>query len=93
MNIKCYFTDRCMYRGKSTMCLSCKNNKLRHKEEDLYEKANDNPIPEKCPRLTFSGPAEQTQGYECPVCGEYTNPYALGKENRCLGCGYKLNVG
>ena len=60
-------------------------------EEDLYEKANDNPIPDECPKLTYSGPAEQTLGYKCPVCGEYTNPYAL-TDKRCSGCGYLLNV-
>jgi len=74
------------------MCNSCANNRARNIEEDFYKKANDNPIPEECPRLTYSGPAEQTMGYKCPVCGDYTNPYHLGKEKRCSGCGYKLNV-
>lgn len=89
--ITCSFMKRCKYRGSSTMCLSCTNNHTRNMEEDLYEKANDNPIPEKCPKLTYSGPAEQTDGYECPVCGHHTNPYAIGNK-RCGGCGYLLNI-
>jgi hypothetical protein len=60
-------------------------------EEDLYVKAEDKPIPDECPKLTFSGPAEQTAGYKCPVCGSYTNPYAM-RDNRCGECGYLLNV-
>jgi hypothetical protein len=60
-------------------------------EEDLYKKAEDNPIPDKCPRLHYDGPAEQTAGYKCPVCGHFTNPYHL-RDNRCGGCGYLLNV-
>lgn len=59
---------------------------------DFFVKAKDNPIPDKCPKLTYSGPAEQTAGYECPVCGGFTNPYRLGKERLCECCGYELNV-
>lgn len=89
--ITCAYKDRCKYRGSSTMCKSCSKNRTRNMEEDLYEKANDKPIPERCPKLTFNGPAEQTDGYQCPVCGHHTNPYAM-RDNRCGGCGYKLNV-
>lgn len=92
MYVQCYYVARCKYRGKSSMCGTCKNNRARHREEDLYEEAEDKPIPEECPKLTYSGPAEHTAGYKCPVCGEYTNPYAM-RENRCGGCGYLLNVG
>lgn len=91
--IKCSHILRCMY-AKSYKCSSCKNNRLRNKEESFYEEAKDNPIPEKCPHLSYSGPAEQTRGYECPVCGEFTNPYFIDKDDpRCCGCGYKFNLG
>lgn len=91
MQIQCAHKERCKYKGTSTMCKSCKNNHLRNMEEDLYIRAEDNPIPDKCSKLTYSGPAEQTAGYKCPVCGSFTNPYAM-RDNRCGGCGYLLNV-
>ena len=53
--------------------------------------AKDNPIPEVNPKLTYSGPAEQTAGYKCPVCGEFTNPYQV-REGCCSHCGFKLNI-
>lgn len=89
--ITCSYKERCKYRGSSTICQSCSKNRTRNMEEDLYEKANDKPIPERCPKLTYDGPAEHTLGYECPVCGHYTNPYSM-RDCRCSGCGYKLNV-
>lgn len=76
-----------------TNCKKCVNNKLRNKEVNYFEEAHDNPIPYPNPRVSYSGPAEQTAGYKCPVCGDYTNPYHLNKENRCNGCGFKLNIG
>lgn len=91
MLIKCSYTKRCKYKGHSQACGTCKNNHARNMEEDLCEKANDKPIPDECPKLTYSGPAEQTLGYQCPVCGGYTNPYAK-TDNRCGSCGYLLNV-
>lgn len=91
MAIQCAYKERCKYRGTSTTCNSCKNNTLRNKEEDLYVEANDNPIPENCPKLSYDGPAEQTMGYKCPVCGGYTNPYSM-RDKRCGSCGYLLNV-
>ena len=87
----CSYTKRCKYKGQSTICGSCKHNHARNMEEDLYVKANDKPIPDECPKLTYNGPAEHTAGYQCPVCGGYTSPYAI-KNNRCGGCGYTLNV-
>lgn len=89
--IECQCLTVCS-RKMSEACKVCRHNTLRNKEIDYFENANDNPIPEKCPPLTYSGPAEQTAGYQCPVCGHYTNPYALGSERRCRGCGYKLNA-
>lgn len=77
----------------SSKCNGCKNNTMRNADVDFYEEANDNPIPDECPRLTYSGTAEQTVGYQCPVCRAFTNPYALDEDRRCKGCGYKLNVG
>lgn len=91
MNVECYYKDRCKHRGKSTACETCENNHLRNMEQDLYKKANDNPIPDECPRLHYDGPAEQTAGYKCPVCGYHTNPYSM-RDKRCNGCGYLLNV-
>lgn len=90
--IKCMYLDQCKHK-KTHKCATCKNNSLRNRELDCYEPANDKPIPEECPRLTYSGPAEHTAGYQCPVCGTFTNPYALDADKRCEGCGYKLNVG
>ena len=91
MLIKCSYINRCVQKGVSPLCASCKNNHARNQEEDFYVKATDNPIPKACPPLTYSGPAEQTLGYKCPVCGDFTSPYHLDKDNRCSGCGYKLN--
>jgi DNA-directed RNA polymerase subunit RPC12/RpoP len=90
MLLNCIYYNRCSKKG-SRLCGTCKNNTVRNKEEDFYEKAEDKPIPEKCPKLSYDGPAEQTSGYKCPVCESFTNPYAM-RDNRCSGCGYKLNV-
>lgn len=90
--IDCSYYAGCCRKGTNS-CLRCKNNRLRNKEVDYFEEAKDNQIPAACPRLTYEGPAEQTSGYLCPVCNCYTNPYSLGKDNRCNHCGYKLNVG
>lgn len=90
--VACYYWERCMHK-KTSKCAKCKNNHNRNKERSFFIEANDNPIPDECPHLTYSGSAEQTAGYKCPVCGEFTNPYHLDKDNRCSGCGYKLNVG
>ena len=92
MAVKCSYIVRCKYKGSSTACKTCVHNTERNKIEDYYEKANDNPIPDKCPKLTYSGPAEQTAGYKCPVCGEHTNPYMLREDHLCPYCGYELNV-
>ena len=89
--VKCNYLQECMHRCTSK-CHRCANNQFRNKEIDCFVEANDKPIPDKCPRVTFQGPAEQTAGYQCPVCGGYTNPYAM-RDNRCGSCGYKLNVG
>lgn len=83
--------NNCASAKDSTKCEICKNNRKRNYIEDHFVKAQDNPIPEKCPPLTYVGPAEQTAGYKCPVCGGYTNPYAM-RDSLCGGCGYKLNT-
>lgn len=88
--VDCAYFNECASKIP-TKCRRCKNNKIRNMERDYFVEAKDNPIPDECPRLTYSGPAEQTAGYKCPVCGHYTNPYAI-KDSRCGGCGYKLNV-
>ena len=90
---ECYYADNCMTRRVNpSKCISCDNNTKRNYEEDHYKKTQDNPIPEKCPRLTYSGPAEQTAGYRCPVCNGFTNPYEM-RNSLCRHCGYKLNTG
>ena len=92
--IECVYlkNDKCKTgKRENFKCRVCVNNTKRHYIEDYFEKANDNPIPDKCPVLTYSGPIEQTAGYKCPVCGKYTKPYQL-KDNVCASCGYLLNV-
>ena len=91
--VNCYHYKECS--GKSvTNCKKCKNNKLRNKEINYFEAAEDNSIPEPNPLVTFTGPAEHTAGYKCPVCGEHTNPYSIKMDDpRCGSCGFKLNVG
>ena len=91
--IKCSYIHECSTLDEHpAKCYKCKNNVYRNLKQDFFVEATDNPIPDKCPRLTYTGPAEQTAGYKCPVCGEYTNPYHV-KDNLCGGCGYKLNIG
>lgn len=87
--IQCRYLMECSSRS-IIKCKKCKNNMLRNKEVDYFEEANDNPIPDRCPPVTYSGPAEQTAGYKCPVCGGFTNPYSM-RDSRCGSCGYKLN--
>ena len=89
--IKCSYNKICSKAGSSD-CFICKNNQFRNRLIDCFEEAHDNPIPKQCPKLTYSGFAEETDGYECPVCGHHTNPYRLNEDNLCEGCGYKLNV-
>lgn len=88
--VQCSYYNECAGRS-STNCKKCKNNHMRNKEINYFEAAKDNPIPNPNPRVTYSGPAEQTAGYKCPVCGTHTNPYAM-RDNRCEGCGFKLNT-
>lgn len=89
--VTCYWYKECADKS-ATNCKKCKNNRIRNQELHYFEEANDNPIPDVNPRVTYSGPAEQTAGYKCPVCGGFTNPYAM-REQRCGECGFKLNVG
>jgi hypothetical protein len=90
IEVSCYYYKECC--GKSTAtCKKCVNNRLRNKEINYFEEAHDNPIPDPNPRVTYTGPAEQTAGYKCPVCGEFTSPYHI-KDSRCGSCGFKLNT-
>lgn len=87
--VDCTLYNECS--GKSiTNCKKCVNNKLRNREVNYFEEAHDNPIPYPNPPVSFDGPAEQTRGYKCPVCGQFTNPYAM-RDERCGSCGFKLN--
>lgn len=90
--IKCnYLNDCSTFKKDRYKCKKCKHNRLRNFEQDCFEEARDNPIPERCPKITYNGPAEQTAGYKCPVCGSFTSPYAI-EDSLCSGCGYKLNI-
>lgn len=89
--IECNYLNECTTGlTDKSKCKKCANNRKRNYIEDHFRPATDNPIPEKCPPLTFNGPAEQTAGYLCPVCNSYTNPYAM-RDSLCGCCGYKLN--
>lgn len=89
----CEYEKKCRTRNQNpNKCKTCKNNRMRNYEPDYYEAANDNEPPEKCPTLHYSGPFEQTSGYKCPVCEEYTHP-AQVISKRCKHCGYILNIG
>lgn len=90
IHVKCQYIQECGDRD-TTNCRVCVNNHLRNMEINYFERAYDNPRPEVNPKVTFSGPAEQTAGYQCPVCGGFTSPYVI-KENRCDHCGFKLNI-
>lgn len=90
--ITCAYFKDCVNSGVTAKCSKCSNNRTRNKKVDFFVEAKDNPIPDKCPKLTYSGPAEQTAGYKCPVCGGFTNPYHLDKDHLCKCCGYELNV-
>ena len=89
--VDCPYYKECAGRS-TTNCKKCSNNHLRNKEVNYFEEAHDNPIPDPNPVVTYNGPAEQTAGYKCPVCGHYTSPYIM-RDNRCEGCGFKLNCG
>jgi hypothetical protein len=91
IEVSCIYYKECADRS-GTKCKKCRNNTIRNRERHYFKEANDNPIPEVNPRVTYSGPAEQTAGYPCPVCGGFTNPYAM-RDSRCGECGFKLNVG
>lgn len=88
--VSCRHYNECAGRSTSN-CRKCKNNYIRNQEINFFEEANDNPIPDVNPRVTYSGPAEQTAGYKCPVCGEFTSPYSI-RDSRCGSCGFKLNT-
>ncbi len=88
--VKCVYQQECSSYKKQ--CERCLHNHMRNYINDYFNKAEDNPIPEKCPKLSYNGPAEQTEGYKCPVCGCHTNPYQLVDGNCCFHCGYRLNI-
>lgn len=90
--VLCTHFNECAGKSRDA-CRKCVNNRVRNQEINFFEEAKDNPIPYPNPRVTYSGPAEQTAGYKCPVCGQFTSPYSIDKENRCGSCGFKLNIG
>lgn len=89
--VKCHYLNKC-YSAGTKKCKDCKHNERRNYVVDYYEKAKDKQMPDQCPKLTYDGPAEQTAGYRCPVCGGFTNPYQLAPGNCCSHCGYRLNI-
>lgn len=90
IKIDCRYYSECAGKS-STTCKKCINNKLRNKEVNYFEEAHDNAIPNPNPKVTYTGPAEQTAGYKCPVCGEHTSPYHI-RDDRCGSCGFKMNI-
>lgn len=91
--IKCKYEKECRTRKtNSDKCGTCRHNELRNYIVDYYIKAEDKEMPSECPKLSYDGPAEQTSGYICPVCGGGTNPYEIGEEHICKWCGYLLNI-
>lgn len=91
--VTCKYFDNCRSAQDTKKCAECINNVARNYIEDYYKKANDNSIPKNNPRIKYDGPIEQTAGYKCPVCGMFTDPYHLGRNNSCASCGYILNIG
>lgn len=89
--VECKYITECEYT-RTDKCKICANNTKRNYVESHFVKANDKPIPKENPRVSYSGPAEQTAGYKCPVCGGYTNPYQLNSEKLCVNCGFRLNT-
>lgn len=89
--IKCEFLSECANMN-TDKCRKCEHNVRRNYVEDFFKEAKDRKIPKQCSKLTYKGPAEQTAGYCCPVCGNYTNPYQLVDGNCCRHCGYRLNI-
>lgn len=92
--IKCEYEERCRSRKTEPgKCESCRHNMLRNYVVDYYIKADDGEIPDKCPKISYDGLAEQTKGYKCPVCGGFTNPYEIDHDlPLCKWCGYLLNI-
>lgn len=90
--VKCKYSFECASYN-TNKCQKCTNNRMRNYVKDHFENANDKPVPENCQPLHYTGPAEQTAGYCCPVCGGFTNPYQLEDKNCCSHCGYRLNIG
>lgn len=88
---ECIHISECS-SSNTIRCRTCALNRKRNFVNDFYTKAADNPIPETCPPMSYSGPAEQTKGYKCPVCGNYTNPYQLVDGNCCSHCGYRFTT-
>lgn len=90
--VECRYKNEC-YTGSVDInkCLKCANNKKRNYKADFFVEAKDEPIPEKHTEpKPYDGPAEQTIGYECPICHKHTNPYHLTSAKICSWCGYKL---
>lgn len=91
---ECDYANICPTREyNKDLCMHCVNNRLRNYKPNYFENARDAVMSGECPRLRYDGPAEQTAGYKCPVCGGFTNPYQIDSEKRCKHCGYILNVG
>lgn len=87
---KCEYSERC-HSANTTKCDDCVHNTRRNFVEDFYEKADDNPIPDPNPEVSYHGPIEQSAGFKCPVCGKYSNPY-ITRNGICNSCGFRMNI-
>lgn len=99
--VDCVYFLKCSSRNSGDLCEKCKNNRIRNKKDNYFEKANDKPIPDICPKISCQTFDEyfsehtirHVLGYECPVCGKYTVPPRECKDLiDCFHCGYELNI-
>lgn len=89
--ITCEYKEKCINIMNEKKCKTCTNNTTRNYIEDYYTQANDKPFPKQRPYIEpYCGPAEQTEGYKCPICGNHTNPYQLFRGTCCRHCGYQM---
>lgn len=89
---ECVHENECYMRKQDPeKCGRCRFNSKRNFMKNYFMEADDDPIPDKhIPAKGYDGPAEQTKGYECPICHGYTNPYELTSNKTCRECGYPL---
>lgn len=92
--VECSYWAECSKRNHlESYCKKCLHNRIRNKKHDFFEESNDEPLPDKCPILSYDGTFETTRGYKCPVCGKFTRPPLDNRDKMdCFYCGYELNI-